>query len=121
MRSLSLSLAPMLLLCIGVAAALLSGCANLHDADHRYEDGWRYGVVAAIDTAHEITAKASANVNADCRSVLEPDRKYAVVWYRTKHSLRTLILPFGEGVLVKPKDRVMFRPGTCMPLVPGLG
>jgi hypothetical protein len=111
------------LFCIGtrvpaVAAAIAvacSGCATqtLYDDDHRFEDGWRHGIVEVVAPAAAIKLDGVR----DCRGGAPNDQQFVVVWYRSNHVMRGLILPLDAGQDPKRGTWVLARPDTCSPPV----
>ncbi len=103
-----------------VAAAIAVPCAacathTLYDGDHRYEDGWRHGIVEVVAPAAAIKLDGVQ----DCRGSASSDQRFAVIWYRSNHVMRGLILPLTTGQDPKRGAWVLVRPGTCSPPVTG--
>ncbi len=105
--------------CLATLAALsCAACAsgNLYDLDHRYEQGWRQGIVGQVGAASSIKLEGALQ---DCRTTAAAEQRFAVVWYRSNHAMRALILPLAVGEEPRPKSWVLVRPGSCSPPAAG--
>jgi hypothetical protein len=104
------SLGPPLASALGLLCAACAGW-NPYDAEHRYEDGWRPGIVERVAPASSIEMKGAK----DCRAAAPSETRFAVVWYRRNHMMRALVLPISPGAEPRPHTWVLVRPESCSP------
>lgn len=100
---------------VAVAALACSACASgtLYDDEHRHADGWRQGIVQQVGSLTTLQLDAAQ----DCRAGALAGQRFALVWVRSNHAMRALVLPLAEGAEPRPRDWVLVQPGHCVPPV----
>ncbi|HKX43256.1 MAG TPA: hypothetical protein VJO99_19010 [Burkholderiaceae bacterium] len=96
--------------------ALVTGCADVPDAEHGYDAGWRVGYVAALGTAVDVPR----GLDGDCResaSQLDADvDRFALVTYVThRGALQHRVVPIRTDSMLKRGDWVYVNVDHCLP------
>ncbi len=95
------------------AAALVAGCAEVADAGHGYEAGWRTGFISAIGPSIELPG----GEDSDCRETQRFDPSidlFAVVSYVTRRgALQHRVVPVDVDSNLKKGDWVLVNVEHC--------